>query len=356
MYGMKTQERIDSNISANHQPTKACGETGVSSLELNSTFDYPASWYFFSTVRELRRGPVAKDAVGKRLVGFETESGDVAVMENRCIHMGADLSHGCVVGETLQCSLHHWQFDTQGECVHIPASEKIPSFARLASFPVTVRNGNVYFFLGRETLFPLPFYEGCDLGDLVAAKPFTEHIECPWYMVGANGVDVQHFSIAHDRVLQGSPQVTHPHPRAHRAVCHFRIAGNSLGDRLTKHFGGNDVHMEITNWSGTIILVRSTLAKTETFGFLSIVPLRKNQTTVHITVMAKAKDGLVNQQLLDPLRAAVRRILIRKFLRSDIERLKGTRFSPHTLIDADREFADYFHWLSNITRIDSSTA
>jgi hypothetical protein len=168
-------------------------------------------------------------------------------------------------------------------------------------------------------------------------------------MIGANAVDTQHFAIAHDRTLQRLPAVDYPHPLAHRAVCHFQIAGNSLADRVTKRFGGTNVRLQVTDWCSTMVFAHSTLAKTETFGMLSIVPLAPDRTLVHGTIMARASEGRFQRRWLDPLRAAIRRVLIRKFLRSDIDRLSGTRYSPHTFIDIDDQFADYFQWLARVT-------
>jgi len=262
--------------------------------------------------------------------------------------MGSDLSEGCVVGESLQCALHHWRFETDGNCVEIPATGDIPDFARQHTFPATIRHGSVYFFNGRTPLYPLPFFNGFVADELVAAKPFVEHLECPWYMVGANAVDVQHFAIAHDRKMQRTPEVDHPHPHMHRTVCHFDIVGTSFGDRLTKRFGGPEVKLEIADWGSTLILARSTLAKTETFGMLSVVPLNENRCMGHVTVLARPSSTAIGRAVLDPLRATIRRMLIRTFLRADVGRLAGTRYSPQTLIDIDDQFGDYFHWLKSL--------
>ena len=320
---------------------------GESRLQDFPTNQYPPAWYHFATLKELARGPVKKALLGKSLIGFLTESGEPGVVSNHCPHMGSDLAGGTVVGESLQCSLHHWRFGTNGRCTHIPASDEIPDFAHLASYPLAVRQGNVYFFSGGSPDYPLPFFPGLEPDQLVAAKPFVETVECPWYMIGANAIDTQHFAIAHDRRLQCIPQVDNPTPLAHRTICHFEVIGNSLGDRVTKRFGGAHVRLEITDWCGTLVLAHSTLAKTESFGLVAIIPLSPTRTQAHVTVMARAGKEPV-RRLVDPLRAAIRRYLIRDFLRSDVHRMAGTRFSPHTLIDIDQPFADYFHWLGGI--------
>lgn len=320
----------------------------TSSPHNSATIQYPPAWYYFASVKELARGPVSKQLIGKSLVGFLTESGQPGVLSDRCAHMGSQLAGGCVVGENLQCSLHHWQFGTDGHCSHVPATENIPSFARQTSYPAVVRHGYVYFFNGRAPDFPLPFFDSLSPDDLVASRPFVETVHCPWYMIGANAVDTQHFAIAHDRTLQQLPEVDYPDPLAHRVVLHFQVTGDSLADRVTKYFGGANVRLQVTDWCSTMVFAHSTLARTETFGMLSIVPLAPDRTLVHATIMARASEGRFQRRLLDPFRAAIRRSLIRKFLRSDIDRLSGTRYSPQTFIDIDAQFADYFQWLTKV--------
>src|SRR5207245_1715854 len=52
---------------------------------------YPVSWYLFGPSRQLRRGPVSRDVLGRRLVAWRTASGRAVVLDARCSHLGADL-------------------------------------------------------------------------------------------------------------------------------------------------------------------------------------------------------------------------------------------------------------------------
>ena len=288
---------------------------------------YPSGWYLFCRESEVQCQPVRKTLLGEELVAFMTESGEPGVIGARCVHMGADLAGGDVIGESIRCPLHHWRFGVNGECCEIPSDNTIPDFARQKRFPTSIRHGNVYFFKGSEPTYPLPFFEGVEVADLVPAKPFVEFLDCPWYMVGANAVDVQHFAIAHDREMLAPPAVTHPSPYAHNTVCRFRIRGGSVADAITRRFGGPESRLEVTDWSSTMIFARSSLALSETFGMLSLVPLSENRTMVQVIVMAKRSSTQL-RRLLDPARARIRRALIRRFLRSDIGRLSRDVLQP----------------------------
>jgi phenylpropionate dioxygenase-like ring-hydroxylating dioxygenase large terminal subunit len=108
--------------------------------------------------------------------------------------------------------LHGWEYGPDGGCERIPSAEAIPGFARQCSYPVAERGGHHFFFNRQSARFPLPFFEGVSPDQLQSAPPFELIAEAPWYFVGANGFDLQHFRMAHDRTLIGEPVVSSPSP------------------------------------------------------------------------------------------------------------------------------------------------
>lgn len=308
---------------------------------------WPAGWFMFCPSRALRRAPLGKQGFGQPLVAFRTASGRAAVLSGRCVHLGADLARGCVIGETLRCPFHHWQFDTQGRCVGIPVPEPIPDDARQLAFPTVERSGGVYFYNGQRPAYPLPFFDAVGLEDLCAAPPFTLLLDCPWYMIGANGVDLQHFATAHDRHLLAPPAIDFPHAQMHRTVTRMGIAGRHLRDRLTR-FAGREVRMEVHDWSGTCFLVRASFRHAETFGFVTLLPRTLHQTEVHVVVAVRRSRSLIMQSSFDRLNAWLRRWFIERFLQPDVARSAGTDVANSRLIAADQALADYFHWLHSL--------
>ena len=102
---------------------------------------YPAAWYLFCHANDLDTGPLAKRILGRDLVAFRTASGKLALLDAHCSHLGANLGCGKVVGETIQCPFHHWQFGRSGVCEKIPTQSQIPTFARQQKFPICERHG-----------------------------------------------------------------------------------------------------------------------------------------------------------------------------------------------------------------------
>jgi nitrite reductase/ring-hydroxylating ferredoxin subunit len=310
--------------------------------------EWPASWYMFCTSAELGRRPLGKRAFGRDLVAFRTTSGQIGVTTARCPHLGANLALGQIVGDCLRCPFHHWEFDTAGRCCRIPATAEVPEFARLTSFPALERHGGIWFWNGTAPSFPLPFHPGHDPAELTAAPTITLTLDCPWYMIGANGIDVQHFLTTHDRELLAPPKITHPTSFSHQAICRFRVAGTSLRDCLTRCFAGREVEMSVTDWAGTLFFVQASFRRARTFGMVSMLPLEAGRTQIFVRVAVRRGRSLLSRCLSDPIQARIRRWFIHKFLEPDIARSAGTRYDPHRLIPADRCLADYFAWLHRL--------
>ena len=309
----------------------------------------PTGWYYLCRSRELRPGPVRVEVGDKLFVGFRDASGRPATLEGRCSHMRADLSRGEVAAGRLRCPLHAWEYGGDGRCVHIPAADDIPAFARQTAYPTAEIGGNVAFCNAPVAPFAMPFYEGRTPDELLAAEPFDMVARMPWYVVAANAFDLQHFRVAHDRTLAGTPVVDTPAPFARRVSAEYDVTGSGLRDRLTRRFSGPRVRMSVTVWGGTNVLVTARFRRTTSYGMVFVRPLDADTTHLRTVVWVPRRRGAAARALIDPLDAAVRRRFIRAFMDDDAVRAHGVGYNPATLIDADRELRAYFAWLAEVT-------
>jgi nitrite reductase/ring-hydroxylating ferredoxin subunit len=311
---------------------------------------FPVSWYLFGRSADIGRQPVARDYLGRRLVAYRTTAGGVVVLDGRCAHLGADLGRGRVVADRLRCPFHHWEYGPDGRCVHIPSGDAPPAAARQQTFPAVERYGFVWFFNGERPLFELPFFPGVTPAELVAARPFSAVLHCPWFLVGANGFDAQHFRAAHDRVLLGDPAVTCPAPFARRATALFAVEGRGVRDAVTRVFAGNRVELSMDDWCGNLLFVTARFRRTRSFGMVACHPLGLDRTHVQVIVFVRRSRWRAGRLLFDPLNAAVRRWFIRQFLKADAEVARaGLRYNPHGLSASDAELAGYFRWLAAVS-------
>jgi phenylpropionate dioxygenase-like ring-hydroxylating dioxygenase large terminal subunit len=81
-------------------------------------------WQPVARLEDLKDGPQRAVLLDQPLAVFLTESGEVAVVADRCAHRGAQLSMGKVRGDCIQCPYHGWEWAGDGSWPgfrHIPA-------------------------------------------------------------------------------------------------------------------------------------------------------------------------------------------------------------------------------------------
>jgi nitrite reductase/ring-hydroxylating ferredoxin subunit len=311
---------------------------------------FPAAWYLFCTAEELRAGPVAKRVYDRDLVAFRPAPGQVVVMDAQCSHLGADLARGKVVNGCLECPFHSWRYAADGRCVHIPDSPVVPEFARQRCYPAQERHGLVFFFNGRQPLFPLPFFAGENPDDFVAGRPATFIANCTWYMVAAHGYDTQHFDTVHARRLLAPPVIDCPAPYARRCSYSAEVVGQTIWDRLLRRFAGKTVEITITTWGGTLVVMTGRFARARSDFMIATQPLEDGRTRCDVFVFCRRSRSRLARAVLQPLSLAVRRMFTRGYLVDEVASLGSPKYNPNTLIAVDREMIDYFRWVCELTR------
>ena len=317
--------------------------------------EWPRGWYAIARSRERMRQPFGTDMFGRRLVCFRSARGSPVVMDARCWHMGADLSEASVIDDQIVCPFHGWRYGVSGRCEHIPSQTEIPACARQQNYCATEFAGHVFVFPASQSDYPVPFFAGTVPSDLVAAPPFEFVIDSPWWLVGTNGFDLQHFTGLHNRRLVSQPILETPHPAARRIVATFEVCGEDWRDRLTRLFAGRRVTMDVTVWSGTLAFVIAHFHNSPrwdplvrgatSYGMTEICPISsaaKFKSRVRVTIFRDRRPGL---GFLDWLNVRIKRHFIHAFLKPDTLLLNGAKYDPHHLISADRQMIDYLHWL-----------
>jgi len=196
-------------------------------------------------------------------------------------------------------------FDPAGTCAHIPTGDKIPSAARIFTYPSAEAWGLVWAFNGEQPDYPLPRIPGADESTIVyeaherARAPFD-----PWVAV-SNGVDFQHL-----RTLHGLPQVSLPQELEVDAggiefriespyhLQHGRITGtNVFGQHL--RIGGKDMFMLFSGtptepgWSSGLFVVGVSKGEEERLPEVKAMVERLNAEDAPVLRSIRFRRGLL---------------------------------------------------------------
>ncbi len=173
--------------------------------------DFPIGWYSVARGSEVKTGEVKRVyAFDRELALFRTRSGQVAVTDAFCPHLGAHLGvEGKVVGESIQCPFHGWRFDTSGQCVDIPYCDEIPTRAAVRSWTVNEINGDimVWYHPNEEPpAWEMPLIEEFQSDDW--CEPQTWEFTVPNHVqnIAENACDPVHFQYVHKN--QETPENT----------------------------------------------------------------------------------------------------------------------------------------------------
>ncbi|MEM7413422.1 MAG: Rieske 2Fe-2S domain-containing protein [Myxococcota bacterium] len=195
----------------------------------------PNGWFAVGWSRELRPGDVRPiHYFGEDLVLFRTRSGEARVLDAFCPHLGAHLGHGGrVMGETLRCPFHAWQFDgTSGECVHIPYCERVPRQARLRPWEVQEKNGMIFVWHHAEAKPPeWNFPVMPEIGNADWSEPRLESLEMEAYVQDTheNNNDPVHFQYVHGMVGDSSSEIEYSPDSTHYRITTHNEQETPLG-------------------------------------------------------------------------------------------------------------------------------
>ncbi|POF30841.1 Rieske (2Fe-2S) protein [Roseibium marinum] len=104
-------------------------------------------WYPLALSRDITPGTSAGTRVeGHEFVVWRDAGGAAHIWEDRCPHRGMKMSFGFVRGDHIACLYHGWQYDSEGQCRHIPAHPDldVPATIRIARFAVLEAGGIIW--------------------------------------------------------------------------------------------------------------------------------------------------------------------------------------------------------------------
>ncbi len=138
-------------------------------------------------------------ALGQDFVLFRDEAGRIGLLDRDCPHRNADLAFGRLEDGGLRCPFHGWLFDVTGKCLETPAEPEGSTLCtriKQRSYPVEVRSGIVFAYLGEGAAPPFPAFD-CFAAPDTHTFAFKGLIECNWLQALEVGIDPAHASFLH---------------------------------------------------------------------------------------------------------------------------------------------------------------
>jgi hypothetical protein len=206
----------------------------------------------------------------------------------------------------------------------------------------------IFFYNGREPLYPLPFFFDCRPEEFVAGRPMRFEADCSWYMLAGNAFDRQHYGTVHGRRLVAPPSIDCPAPFARRVRFRAEVVGDSIFDQLLRPLAGRFVDVSITNWGGAFFAVTATFRRAQSYILFAPQPIAEDRTRLDVIVYAKRKALAISRIGVQPFELEVRRLFTRGFIGHEIDRLAGIRYCPQNLLPSDQTLIDYYSWMAGL--------
>ncbi|MCP4876607.1 MAG: Rieske 2Fe-2S domain-containing protein [Gammaproteobacteria bacterium] len=303
------------------------------------------AWYPVSLSKELKRGQQRKvQLLDTHWLLFRTESGRPGITSRYCCHLGTDLSNGRVVGDNIECPMHGWQFDTHGNCTHIPCGAPIPNGAQQFSLQLTERFGIIFVWYGDKPEFDFP--EMSDLStNLKTSPPITVSLQAPYYVAALNSFDTQHYEKIHARRFVSPPDISLVNPYCLRIDYTAEIIRRRWVDKIMTKLCGDTTSVAIESWSGGILLLKNM--DTHYGSLIGVHPSSETHCELYIVAL---KDREVRQTLTNSLAEYLALRLAAVFLKTYLAPDLGiiANMQPHKGIlldgvdDALQTFFDYW--------------
>jgi phenylpropionate dioxygenase-like ring-hydroxylating dioxygenase large terminal subunit len=199
--------------------TSSSKKTSLTSLnqECLQSRKFPRTWVPLASTYELDPDrPSPLEFLGQKYVCYRDNNHHWVVMDDSCPHRLVPLSEGRVNRETnsLQCSYHGWEFNSEGNCIRIPQATPEDEKAALSSkrscvtsYPVHIEKNVIWFWPWIEDVLsiagePSKHPETLMSGANINPSTYTRDLPYGWESLVENLIDPSHVPFAHHG-LQG---------------------------------------------------------------------------------------------------------------------------------------------------------
>lgn len=296
---------------------------------------FSESWFAVAPSSALDSKPLGVNFLDGRIVLFRTRSGTQAVSAY-CPHLGADLSVGSVVGDRIRCAFHGWEFDDAGHCRATGIGDPPQSNARIFTFPTVEQYGLIWVYNGIDPAYTLPDPPQSDAPPKIRAGHMGRLDVDPW-VVGAQTLDLQHFSLPHDLDLHDNP------------ADNFHSGDFHIGMGFTATTQGGDVLKLRATIYGTSCFYQQATLNGRPFLWVTGLSISGPGTCdAYFSISASPLPGEPEQSLNGFLDRVAYTMM--GMMADDAPILQSIHFTPGRLTASDRVLSKYLHYVRKFPR------
>ncbi|MBY0509244.1 MAG: aromatic ring-hydroxylating dioxygenase subunit alpha [Rhodospirillaceae bacterium] len=211
-------------------------------------------WYVAAWDKEVPRdGLFARTVVNMPLVFGRDAAGKVFALQDRCCHRAAPLSKGRKEGEHIRCMYHGLLFDKSGQCIAVPAQERVPAALKVRSFPVVETHRWIWVWMGAPELADTALIPSTPWLDHPAWRALDGyvHYDTNYLLIADNLLDFSHLPYLHPTTLGGSPDYAAvlPHvERKERGIHLTKWVKNTEAPLYAAEYGGFKPGAKVDRW------------------------------------------------------------------------------------------------------------
>jgi vanillate O-demethylase monooxygenase subunit len=213
------------------------------------------AWYVAAWDHEVGRHLQRRILLDEPVLLFRKDDGTAVALEDRCCHRQAPLSMGRLVGNVVHCPYHGLQFDSSGKCVKVPSQDKIPSSARVRSYPLVEKNHWIWIWMGEPAKADPALIEDFHWLDDPAWRFGGNylHVEANYLLLVENLLDTTHLPFLHPNTL-GTDAFARSQFEVKRdgdRITVGRYLMNDVPAPFHKQMGGFPDGMKVDRWQVT---------------------------------------------------------------------------------------------------------
>jgi nitrite reductase/ring-hydroxylating ferredoxin subunit len=178
---------------------------------------FPSGWFAIGQAADIQADVIKTlHYFGRELIAFRDPDNKIHVLDAHCPHLGAHLGvGGKLENGCITCPFHSWQFNSHGECIHIPYSGHIPERGKLHAYPVMEWAGLLIVYFSLDKCAPdwtpdLPVFDP-QHWSIFGHRAWRVRVHIQ--EIGENGLDMPHFKSVHSAEI---PQLVRAEGMAHK--------------------------------------------------------------------------------------------------------------------------------------------